>query len=260
MKRILSLTALFVLASASWSHAAAQDFSWRGRLRRGESVEIKGINGTIHAVAASGNEVRVNATKSGKKNDPDEVKIEVLEHDDGVTICAVYPSSRRRSEPNECKAGSGGRNNVENNDVQVAFEVQVPAGVMLLARNVNGNINGDGLDSDVRAWTVNGGVTIDTNGLAEAHTVNGNIKVAMDRGDMDGELDFETVNGSIELDVGGDFSADIHATTVNGDIDTDFPLTVQGRFGPKRINGTIGRGGRSVGLSTVNGAIRIRKR
>jgi len=54
-------------------------------------------------------------------------------------------------------------------------------------------------------------------------------------------------------------SADVRAETVNGEMDTDFPLTVMGKFGPRHLRGTIGNGGRSLELSTVNGSIHLRK-
>ena len=57
----------------------------------------------------------------------------------------------------------------------------------------------------------------------------------------------------------GSVNADVEARTVNGEIETDFPLTVTGRFGPRRLNGKIGNGGRTLSLGTVNGAIRIRR-
>ena len=41
-------------------------------------------------------------------------------------------------------------------------------------------------------------------------------------------------------------------------IDTDFPITIKGRFGPKHMSGTIGRGGRRLVLETVNGSIELR--
>jgi hypothetical protein len=46
---------------------------------------------------------------------------------------------------------------------------------------------------------------------------------------------------------------------VNGDIVTDFPLTVTGRMSRRGLHGTIGTGGRELGLYTVNGTIRLRK-
>ena len=38
-----------------------------------------------------------------------------------------------------------------------------------------------------------------------------------------------------------------------------FPLTIQGRFGPRHLSGTIGGGGRTLQLSTVNGSIHLRQ-
>jgi DUF4097 and DUF4098 domain-containing protein YvlB len=150
--------------------------------------------------------------------------------------------------------------NVNDNDVKVEFEIEVPAGVVFVGRNVNGAVRATEMDSDVRAYTVNGGVTIDATGLVEAKTVNGSIRAAMGRGSLDDDLSFETVNGGITLEIDGELNAEVRAGTVNGGISTDYPLTVQGRFGPKSVRGVIGRGGRTLGLNTVNGSIEIRRR
>ena len=103
------------------------DFTWRGAVSSGEFIEIKGVNGDVIAERATGQDVEVRAEKSARRSDPGDVRIEVVEHSGGVTLCAVYPSSRGRE--NSCEPGSGGRNSVRNNDVQVIFHVKVPAGV-----------------------------------------------------------------------------------------------------------------------------------
>jgi len=54
-------------------------------------------------------------------------------------------------------------------------------------------------------------------------------------------------------------NAEVKAATVNGDIETDFPMSVQGRISKRRLEGTIGSGGRLLELSTVNGGIELRK-
>ena len=46
---------------------------------------------------------------------------------------------------------------------------------------------------------------------------------------------------------------------MNGDIETDFPLTVTGKISRRKLEGTIGGGGRLLELSTVNGGIELRK-
>jgi Toastrack DUF4097 len=259
MRNAGAVLVLMLGTLAGTNPASAQDFNWRGRLSSGKEIEIKGVNGGIHAVAASGNELRVSAVKSARRSDPDEVEIEVLEHADGITICAVYPS-RRRDEPNECRHGSNGRMNVRDNDVKVEFEVEVPAGVSLVARTVNGKINAEGLGADIHAYTVNGDVTLATTGIAEAKTVNGSIRASLGRANMNDDLEFETVNGGITIEIAGELNAEVSASTVNGGIETDFPITVQGRFGQRRLNGRIGNGGHNLALATVNGSIAIRRR
>jgi DUF4097 and DUF4098 domain-containing protein YvlB len=42
-------------------------------------------------------------------------------------------------------------------------------------------------------------------------------------------------------------------------METDFPLTIQGRFSNRSMTGTIGDGGRDLNLETVNGSIRLKK-
>jgi len=235
-----------------------RDWDWRGRIERGKSIEIKGVNGEILAEATSGNEVEVEARLRGRRDDPDEVEMVVLEHENGVTICAVYPS-RDRDEPNECRPGRHGRMNVRNNDVQVDFTVRVPAGVGFIGRTVNGEIDALGIDGDVKAHTVNGDVDVTATGLAEATTVNGSVTVSMQRADWTGTLDFTTVNGSVTLEMPADLSCAISISTVNGHISSDFPLTVEGRFSPRHLKGTIGEGGRNLVVKTVNGSIQLRR-
>jgi hypothetical protein len=238
--------------------ATAQDFNWRGRIAPGQTLEIRGINGSIDASGGGAAEVR--AVKTSRRSDPDSVEIKVIEHAEGVTICAVYPTPPDARRPNECRIGGGGSMSTRDNDVQVNFVVRVPAGVKLSANTVNGGVNVRGLDADASAHTVNGSIKLQTDGRAEANTVNGSIEASMGRADWDGRNAFKTVNGAIHLELPGDLSTEVRAQTVNGDIETDFPLTVRGRFSRRSLQGTIGGGGRELELETVNGGIRLSRR
>jgi DUF4097 and DUF4098 domain-containing protein YvlB len=239
--------------------ALAQDtWSWNKTVAAGRTLEIKGINGTISATPASGSEAQVVAKKKARKSDTDDVTFKVIEHAGGVTICAMYPTPRGKQE-NECEAGGKGRMNSSNNDVTTDFEVRVPRGVRFTGRTVNGAVSATGLTADAELYTVNGGVRVETTGLARASTVNGSVDVTMGRANWTGDLDFSTVNGSIEVTMPDDVDAVVSASMVNGSFTSDWPLTVKGKWGPKRVNGTIGNGGRELGLSTVNGNIELRK-
>jgi len=243
-------------AGSRRSGSSDQDFEWHGRVTIGKTIEIKGVNGGIAVEPTTGSEVEVLAHKSARRSDPEEVQIEVIEHPDGVTVCAVYPTPRGQP-ANECRPGKGGRMNTKNNDVNVEFTVRVPSGVRFVGRTVNGSIEARRLHADAEGYTVNGSVAISTDGLARATTVNGSIDAQMGAVPRD-DLEFETVNGGITLHLPAASAAELHATTVNGDIVTDFPLAVRGRFNHRTVRGTIGRGGPELVLTTVNGDIRLR--
>jgi hypothetical protein len=237
----------------------ADDFQWRGVVRPGGTIEVKGVNGDVTAMVASGPEVEVTADRTARRNNPDDVRLEVVEHAGGVTICAVYPS-KEAARPNECRPGTEGRMNVQNNDVTVRFVVRVPTGVRFVGRTVNGDADAQGLNGPVSLATVNGSTTFSTSSYGEASTVNGSIRGAIGSAGWDDALAFHTVNGSITLDLPADLSADVRATTVNGEIFTDFPMSVTGRVSRRHVAGTVGGGGRRLDLETVNGSVRLRRR
>ena len=253
----LTLACATVLAFVALP-ALADDFHWQGRVAAGRAVEIKGVNGSIEARASDGAEVEVTARKHGRASELDEVKVELVEHEGGVTVCAVY-ASRSGSKPNKCQPGDGSGNNNTRSNVEVNFTVRVPKGVRFVGRTVNGGIEADQLPEEAEAYTVNGSVRVSAGGEARAETVNGSIRASMGRADGTGPLSFKTVNGGITVELPASIAADVHAETVNGGIETDFPLTVKGKFVGRRIDGTIGAGGRRLELETVNGSITLRK-
>ena len=259
--RTLAYCSLALLAAAllGVAPAAAQDFRWTGSLAPGKRLEVKGVSGDIRATLATGSQIEVTARKTGRRSDPDEVRIEVVPFEDGVTICAVYPTGRHARRENGCESGRHWSSSTEDNDVTVNFTVSVPAGIVFAGQTVNGDMEAEGLRGDVEVSSVNGSVRVSTTGLAEASTVNGSVSATLGRADWVGEAEFTTVNGGITLTLPAGANTEVSAETVNGDLDTDFPLTVTGRFGPRRFRGTIGNGGRTLHLTTVNGSIRIRK-
>src|SRR3954466_6018308 len=193
------------------SSAMAQDFRWHGTIAQGRSIEIKGVNGDIRAEPSGSNEVEVVAEKQARGDNPEDVRIEVVPHADGVTICAVYPA-RSGAQPNECQPGKGGRMNVQNNDVTVRFTVRVPANVQFVGHSVNGEVAATRLNGDVDLRTVNGSITFSTTGTARAATVNGSIRGEMGRADWNDRLEMSTVNGGITLTFPATLSTDVRAT------------------------------------------------
>ena len=238
---------------------AQEPFKWQGKLAAGKTIEIKNINGDVRATGSTGGDVTVTARKSARKSNPDDVEIRVVQSDDGVTICAVYPSRKNR-QPNDCSPGSHGHNDNDNNDTEVDFDVSVPKGVRFVGRSVNGSVSAESIGADAEGYTVNGDVRVTATGLVEASTVNGSIVATMGRSDWTNGLEFNTVNGSVTLTFPGDLNTELEVKTVNGSIDSDFPITISGKVTPQSLRGRVGQGGRDLSIETVNGSIRLRKR
>jgi hypothetical protein len=218
------------------SFAATSDFQWSGSLPSGQTVEVKGINGAVRVVESPSAEITVIATRTARRDDPNAVRIEVVPHAGGITFCAVYPSPDA-AKPNECKPGEAGRTAVKENDVVVAFDVRLPAGLHLVAKTVNGAVEARRITGDVKAHTVNGRVDVETKGNVDARTVNGGI--------------------TLNLDAGA--NAALKASVVYGHIESDLPLLVKDKLSRRTLNATIGHGGKELKLQTVNGSIRIRR-
>ena len=129
--------------------------------------------------------------------------------------------------------------------------------------SVSGDIDTDSLAGEIVAESVSGSITT-VNGSferASANTVNGDI-VYHARLLDDGRLNIETINGSVDVDFGGDVSARIDIETFNGAIRNCFgPEAVRtSKYAPGReLKFTEGGGSGRVTIQTLNGSVRLCK-
>ena len=264
--RTYSIRRLFVSAIAFLALSAValsqdqgsdngREFHWSGKLSPDQVVVIKNINGDINATGSSNSdEVEVTAVKSGRN--AEEVKIQVVKLGDGVMICALYPGFFSGSS-DTCDSSSHWGNN--HNEAKVEFTVHMPQNLRFTGKNVNGGVNAESMGRYVEANSVNGSVRISTQSWASASTVNGSIEARLGRTDWSGNVEFKSVNGSIRLELPVNLNADIDFNSVNGHLDTDFPFTMNSSNGRHSVHGTIGSGGRSLEIKTVNGSGELRK-
>jgi hypothetical protein len=234
------------------------NFHWQGALKAGQILEVVNTNGEIVANRASGDAARVEGVRGGSDDDH-ELFIEVVEYADGVTVCAVYAKDRT---PGRCHRGgvsSESSNWWHGHHAKINFDVQVPRGVRLNAFTTNGRVHCLNLDSVVQAATTNGDVEVSTSEWASAKTTNGGLRVSMGNAKWSGELELLTTNGSVDVTLPASAEFKVDANTTNGGIRTDFPITIEGRFGPKSLSGTVGGGGRDLKVATTNGGIELKK-
>lgn len=253
--------ALLLVAAPAAAQRADETIDWDGEIARGRTVYVKNLNGAVTVEPASGRTVEIEARKRVRRGDPAFVRVEVRRVGSGdgdVLACALWGADATCSADDyrtrDRRGGNGNRN-----DISVEFVVRVPEGVRLNLSTVNGALDIRGATDAVKASTVNGGIQASSlGGPVTASTVNGSITVRMGETGTE-DLRYSTVNGSITLEVPASFDADLQMSTVNGAIDSDFPLTVQGRMNARSLRATVGRGGRALVVSTVNGSVRLRR-
>ena len=249
---------------------------WDGQVGAGRWMNVFNVNGSVDFLPSEDNQVHLVAekrTRDGRQ--PDDIHFEVVQAGGNVTICAIWNDNAR------CEDGGvesfRNRSNNENH-TSVKFTVRVPRTVRVGAHSVNGGVSIRDVGAQVRANTVNGGVTVRNTagpvvattvnggvdvstavGPVSAETVNGNVDARMTALQGDDDMRFKTVNGSVSIYVPARFDANFRFDTVHGGIDSDFPMTMSGRWGPRHASGTIGNGGRDIRASSVNGSIELRR-
>ena len=254
MSRLLAVATLVFAASALALADDTPAFEWQAEMTPGQTLTVRAIAGNIVVNLASGTQARVTAVKTGS-GDLSLLQIHEVDSYHGPMICVVYPYYQ-----DTCNSGSI---TLHSNDLQVQFTISLPAGVLLDASDVNGDIRVNGVTAPLTLSTVNGRLDLAGIGAVRGSTVNGSITAAYDAFDWTGKANLSTVNGSIDVTLPATASAAIHASTVSGSVSSDFPLQVQGLglfCSPGGVlKGTLGSGGRDLNLSTVNGSVHIRK-
>lgn len=235
-------------------------FHWQGKLAPGQTLEVIDTNGGIDASGSSDDSSQVEGERRGHGDDLKEAFVEVVEYSDGVTICAVYA---RTPGPGRCHRGGVESDHSSgfwhNSRARIAFSMKVARGVNVKTLTTNGDIRAHGMNSVVEAATTNGSVEISTSEWASGRSTNGHMDVSMGKAGWTGELTVATTNGGLNVSLPASAAFNVRASTTNGNIHTDFPVTVEGTFGPKNVTGTVAGGGRELRLATTNGGIEIRK-
>lgn len=244
-RTILVVAGVFLLAVlAGPAQAYDQRYERSFPLHAGGSFAVSNVNGSVEVEGWEREEVQVLAVKHSKTNPPDEsrVKIEVEATPNAVEVRTRYPHE-------------------DGLDVTVEYHIRVPARLTQAhVETVNGSVRLQGVESAGELRTVNGDVEVlDGAGRLSARTTNGNVRLDLASlgGDSKEPVVVETINGSVVLELSAAVDVEFEVRSLNGEFFSELPLAVQSSERAGEFRARLGRGGCTLRLRTVNGAIRI---
>ena len=218
-------------------------------------VSIENINGGVRISVWDQNVVKVDAVKRAyKKERLDEAKVDVSTTADSVRIRTEYPDRNQSFSDNESRR--------YNNPAEVEYTLTIPRKARIDSADlVNGSLEIEGAEGDVKAACVNGNVKArGLTGDVKLSTVNGGVEATITRLEESKSTSLNSVNGSIVLTIPSDSNAQVKASTIHGSITNDFGLQVNdGEYVGHDLSGQIGNGGPRIRLSNVNGSIAIKR-
>jgi DUF4097 and DUF4098 domain-containing protein YvlB len=208
-------------------------------------IEVQSIKGravlTTHKGSVKANGVQGDVSISGRLDDVDLAQVS-----GSVTLDGDFFGETKLS-----KIGKGVRFSSSRTDMQFA--------------RLDGDLQ---LDSgDLRATSLVGPITVRTRAKdIHLENVSGDITVENSHGEVElhpsspaGNVDVRNRQGAIHMVLPPNAGFSVDARTDHGEIESDFDLTKSDHGHETTLNGTIGKGGPRIQLTTDHGTIEIRK-
>ncbi|MCD9142422.1 DUF4097 family beta strand repeat-containing protein [Streptomyces albireticuli] len=133
------------------------------------------------------------------------------------------------------------------------------------AETVAGRLEAQGLRGDLRLDSVSGDITLveSASGTVKADTVTGAVVVDHSPAAAAERLDVAlgSVAGEVAVRLPAGAGVEVRASTMGGAVSCAFDeLAVGGRFGARKVTGTLGSGSGKLRVATVTGAIALLRR
>ena len=215
-------------------------------------ISLENLNGGVKIKVWDQASVQVDAIKKAYRRDRlNEAKIEINATEENIRIKTEYPYENQTFRNDERR---------HDNPATVEYSLTVPRKAILESiEMVNGSIDIDGVEGNVKASSING--RVNARGLiseVRLSTINGPLTATFTQLDETKPIQLNSVNGSVTLIIPSNANASIRAGTVHGGITNDFGLKIKhGEYVGHSMDGQIGTGGPRIKLANVNGGIKV---
>ncbi|HEX6731148.1 MAG TPA: DUF4097 family beta strand repeat-containing protein [Pyrinomonadaceae bacterium] len=229
-----------------------EDFHQTYPLSATGRVILENLNGGVQIRVWDRPAVQVDAVKRAHRRDRlAEARVEVNASEGVIRIKTEYPDWNQTFRSDERRY---------DNPAIVDYSLTVPRKAILESIElVNGSIDIDGTEGNVKASSINGRVIArGLQGEVRISTINGSLQATFAQLNESNPISLTSVNGNLTLIIPSNANAAVRANTVHGAISNDFGIPVRhGEYVGHDLSGQIGSGGPRIKLVNVNGSIRI---
>jgi len=242
--------------------ASADDWNKNFKVGGNPELRVNARDGSVELSSWDQKEIQVRVETTGWRIAPDQVRIMDRQNDNRVEIELLIPN-------HNWGFHFGNRS--------LRMYVKVPRESRLDINTGDGSIHGSDLRGELRFHTGDGSIDLDKlDGRLSADTGDGHVRVAgrfealevrTGDGSIRAEVEpgskpkigwsFHTGDGSVELRLPEDLSANLDARTGDGGIDVDFPITISGSVRRDEMRGKLNGGGPPLEIRTGDGHIRL---
>ena len=226
---------------------AEAPFSFEMEIGERTTFRIQGINGVVQITGVPG--ATAVAVEGKRRVESDSVRdaemhlgqltVDRTTSEEDIRVRTIQP------------ADTGGRNYI------VEYTVTLPPHLEIDARNANGDVIVQSTANEVVARNANGDITVDdVVGDVLATLGNGSITASVTL-PLDGIIDMDVGNGSINLAIPQNTSAELSATATNGSVTFSNLNITNPVVTDNSVTGTLGKGHGTISLVVGNGTIGI---
>lgn len=159
------------------------------------------------------------------------------------------------------------------------LEIHMPRSAKLNVHSGDGGVSAKGLEGELEFTNGDGKLELeDLDGILRAHNSDGAVHVSgrfdvLELRTSDGRVEVEvrpgsqvreaweirSSDGSVNLRIPGDLTADVELHTSDGSITTNIPIVVEGSFRRHDVRGKMNGGGNRLSVHTSDGSVTLDK-
>ncbi len=147
----------------------------------------------------------------------------------------------------DCQSVSG---DIEVKEVKGDANLKTVSGDIIIG-NITGSVKAESVSGDIKLFSVAKTKIVNVNTLSGDIDFNGDVGA-------EGSFTFKTHSGNLNITLPAEAAFEMEAKTFSGRIDSDFEISVSGKFNGREIRGTVNGGGADLTLKTFSGEIYLK--